>query len=100
MEAVRDDCEHAGEAAEHDAEQPARIALHLAVEPVAAAVHSAMRDAFRKMRHFLMITKGLSEDEAISLMSVAVDFGGTLVVDANWGVHAILKKAIFVGDTM
>ena len=49
-------------------------------------------------RHFLMTTKGLSEDEAISLMSVAVDFGVTQVVDANWGVHAILKKAIFAGD--
>ena len=57
----------------------------------------AMRDAFRKMRHFLMTTKGLSEDETISLMSVAVDFGVTQAVDANWGIHAILKKAIF-GD--
>jgi hypothetical protein len=28
-----------------------------------------MRDAFRKMRHFLMTAKRLSEDEAISLMS-------------------------------
>jgi acetamidase/formamidase len=28
-------------------------------------------------------------------MSVAVDFGVTEVVDANWGIHAILKKAIF-----
>ena len=50
---------------------------------------------FAKMRRFLMTTKGLSEDEAISLMSVAVDFGVTQVVDANWGIHAILKKAIF-----
>ena len=49
------------------------------------------------MRHFLMTAKGLFEDEAISLMSVAVDFGVTQVVDANWGVHAILKKAIFGG---
>jgi len=49
------------------------------------------------MRHFLMTTKGLSEDEAISLMSVAVDFGVTQVVNANWGVHAVLRKAIFTG---
>ena len=41
----------------------------------------------------------LSEDEAISLMSVAVDFGVTQVVDTNWGVHAILKKSIFAGET-
>ena len=64
-----------------------------------SSLDRAMRDAFRKMRHFLMMTKGLSEDEAISLMSVAVDFGVTQVVDANWGVHAILKKAIFAGET-
>jgi acetamidase/formamidase len=63
-----------------------------------SSIELAMRDAFRKMRHFLMTTKGLSEDEAISLMSVAVDFGVTQVVDANWGIHAILKKAIFPAD--
>ena len=50
------------------------------------------------MRQLLMTVKGLSEDEAISLMSVAVDFGVTQVVDGNWGVHAILKKALFTGQ--
>lgn len=60
-----------------------------------SSVDLAMRDAFRKMRRFLMQTRGLSEDEAISLMSVAVDFGVTQVVDGNWGVHATIKKAIF-----
>jgi acetamidase/formamidase len=60
-----------------------------------SSLDGAMRDAFRKMRHFLMTAKGLSEDEAISLMSVAVDFGVTQVVDGNWGVHAVLKKTIF-----
>ncbi|MBS7539607.1 acetamidase/formamidase family protein [Ancylobacter lacus] len=55
----------------------------------------AMRDAFRKVRRFLMTTQGLSEDEAIALMSAAVDFGITQVVDGNWGVHAILRKRLF-----
>lgn len=55
----------------------------------------AMKDAFRKMRRFLMQIKGLSEDEAIALMSAAVDFGVTQVVDGNWGVHAILSKKLF-----
>jgi acetamidase/formamidase len=55
----------------------------------------AMRDAFRKMRHFLMTTRELTEDEAISLMSVAIDFGVTQVVDGNWGVHAIVRKNLF-----
>jgi len=62
-----------------------------------SSVDLAMKDAFRKMRHFLMSTKGLSEDEAISLMSVAVDFGITQVVDGNWGVHAVIKKSLFNG---
>lgn len=57
----------------------------------------AMKDAFRKMRRFLMHIKGLSEDEAIALISAAVDFGVTQVVDGNWGVHAILSKRLFDG---
>lgn len=62
-----------------------------------SSIDLAMRDAFRKMRAFLMNTRGLSEDEAISLMSIAVDFGVTQVVDGNWGIHAILKKSLFAG---
>jgi acetamidase/formamidase len=62
-----------------------------------SSVDHAMRDAFRKMREFLMNTQKLSEDEAISLMSVAVDFGVTQVVDGNWGVHASIRKSIFAG---
>jgi acetamidase/formamidase/AraC-like DNA-binding protein len=57
----------------------------------------AMKDAFRKMRRFLMNVKGLSEDEAIALMSAAIDFGVTQVVDGNWGVHAVLRKSVFDG---
>jgi acetamidase/formamidase len=62
-----------------------------------SSVDLALRDAFRKMRHFLMTTQKLTEDEAISLMSVAVDFGVTQVVDGNWGVHAVVKKSLFAG---
>lgn len=63
-----------------------------------SSIDGAMRDAFRKMRRFLMGPKGLTEDEAISLMSVAVDFGITQVVDGNWGVHGIIEKRVFAGD--
>lgn len=55
----------------------------------------AMRDAFRKLRRFLMTTRHFSEDEAVSLMSVAADFGVTQVVDANWGVHGSIRKDLF-----
>ena len=60
-----------------------------------ASLDLAMKDAFRKMRRFLMTARRLSEDEALSLMSVAVDFGISQVVDGNWGVHAILRKELF-----
>ena len=60
-----------------------------------ASLDRAMRDAFRKLRRFLMTAHGLSEDEAIALMSVAADFGVTQVVDANWGVHGSIRKEVF-----
>ncbi len=63
-----------------------------------SSVDLALRDAYHKMRHFLMQTQGLSEDEAISLMSIAVDFGITQVVDGNWGVHAVIPKRLFPPD--
>ncbi len=58
----------------------------------------AMKDAFRKARRFLMTAQHLSEDEAVSLLSVAVDFGVTQVVDGNWGVHGIIRKRLFAED--
>lgn len=60
-----------------------------------SSIDAAMRDAFRKARRFLMTTRGLSEDEAISLLSVGIDFGVSQVVNGNWGVHAIIRKALF-----
>ena len=60
-----------------------------------SSMESAMRDAFRKTRHYLMTEHQLTEDEAISLMSVAVDFGITQVVDGNIGVHAVIRKSVF-----
>jgi acetamidase/formamidase/AraC-like DNA-binding protein len=60
----------------------------------------AMKDAFRKARRFLMNTRGLSEDEAIALISATVDFGVTQVVDGNWGVHAVLSKRLFATDSV
>lgn len=62
-----------------------------------SSLDPAMKDAFRKVRRFLMSTQGLTEDEAIALMSAAVDFGVTQVVDGNWGVHAIIRKQLFAG---
>lgn len=60
-----------------------------------SSIDAAMRDAFRKARRFLMTAKQLTEDEAISLLSVGVDFGVSQVVNGNFGVHAVIRKALF-----
>jgi acetamidase/formamidase len=60
------------------------------------SIDLAFRNAFRVVRRFLMEAKDLSEDEAITLMSLAVDFGVTQVADGNWGVHAVIRKDLFL----
>ena len=68
----------------------AALLVHLAA--VDGSTSEAERDA---VRHALMDYYDLDEDEAISLMSVGVDFGVTQVADGNWGVHAIIRKSMF-----
>lgn len=60
-----------------------------------STVDLALRHAFRQTRKFLMDRYALREEEALSLMSAAVDFGITQVADGNFGVHAIIKKEMF-----
>ena len=60
-----------------------------------STVDLALRSAFRQTRRFLMDVYALTEDEALSLMSLAVDFGITQVADGNLGVHATIDKAVF-----
>jgi acetamidase/formamidase/AraC-like DNA-binding protein len=62
-----------------------------------SSLSKALRSAFRATRKFLMENWDLTEDEAISLISVGVDFGVTQVADGNWGVHAIIRKKMFTG---
>ena len=65
-----------------------------------SSIDLAMKDAFRKARRFLMQAGGLDEDEAIALISAAVDFGVTQVVDGNWGVHATVSKRLLSGTPL
>lgn len=60
-----------------------------------AELGSAMRLAALEMLDFLVTHKGLSRDDAYSLMSVAADFGVTQVVDQRQGIHASIAKAVF-----
>lgn len=47
---------------------------------------------------FLKEQRGLSVDEAYTLLSVACDFGITQVVDQKQGIHVIIPKSLFVPD--
>lgn len=60
-----------------------------------STIDLALRNAFRQTRRFLMDAFELGEDEALSMMSLAVDFGVTQIADGNLGVHATIPKAAF-----
>lgn len=42
-----------------------------------------------------MAEYNLTEAEAWTIITQGVNFGITQVVDGNWGVHAVVPKAIF-----
>jgi acetamidase/formamidase len=58
----------------------------------------AMKSASLDMLHLLTEHRGLSREDAYSLMSVAADFGVTQVVDGTLGVHARIPRDIFPED--
>jgi acetamidase/formamidase/AraC-like DNA-binding protein len=60
-----------------------------------STLDAAVQNAFRQARRFLMSAYRLTEDEAISLLSIGVDFGVTQVVNGNKGAHAIIRKSLF-----
>ena len=55
----------------------------------------AMRSASLDMLGLLSEHRGLSRNDAYSLMSVAADFGVTQVVDGRQGVHVRIPRNIF-----
>lgn len=58
-----------------------------------------MENAFTQTRKFMMAKWGLSEFEAWTIITQAVNFGVTQLVDGNWGIHAVIPKAVFEGVT-
>jgi acetamidase/formamidase len=55
----------------------------------------AMRNAARDMLGLLTDHRGLSRNDAYSLMSVAADFAVTQVVDGRQGIHVRIPRGIF-----
>src|ERR1041385_8201332 len=61
-------------------------------------LNEATKAALREMIDFLVNEKHLTRDDAYMLSSVATDLDITQLVDGNKGVHAMIPKAIFVGQ--
>ena len=59
-------------------------------------LNRAMKAAARSLLAFLVEQRGLSRDDAYSLISVAGDFGVTQVVDQRQGVHGMIAKSLFI----
>ncbi len=53
----------------------------------ASSLDKAMANAFTQTRKFVMNLYGLTEMEAVSIITQAIDFGVTQLVDGNWGVR-------------
>jgi len=62
-------------------------------------LREAAKLAVREMIDLLVTEKHLTRDDAYQLASVAADFDITQLVDGTKGVHAMIPKAIFVGQT-
>jgi acetamidase/formamidase len=56
----------------------------------------AMKAAARRLLEFLVAQRGLTRDDAYSLISVAADFAVTQVVDIRQGVHGAIAKNLFL----
>lgn len=55
--------------------------------------------AYNKTRDFMMQAFDLTEDQAITAITVAVDFEITQVVDGNFGIHTVIPKWPFSNST-
>jgi acetamidase/formamidase len=58
-------------------------------------LNMAAKMATREMLNFVVETKGVSREDALMLLSAAMDLHVTEIVDITKGVHAMLPKAIF-----
>ncbi|KAK9807208.1 hypothetical protein WJX73_009034 [Symbiochloris irregularis] len=59
----------------------------------------AMTVAYNNTRDFMMRSFDLTEDQAISAITLVVDFEVTQVVDGNWGIHTVIPKWPFTNST-
>ena len=60
----------------------------------ASNVDETMQNVFIQTRKWMMAEFDLTEAEAWTIITQGVDFGITQLVDGNWGMHALIPKAM------
>ncbi|BDA46691.1 probable formamidase C869.04 [Coccomyxa sp. Obi] len=60
-----------------------------------SSLDRAFTVAYNNTRDFIMNAFDLTEDQAITAITVGMDFGVDQVVDGNWGIHCIVPKWMF-----
>lgn len=60
-----------------------------------SSIDKAMVVAYNETRDWMMQSFDMTEDQAITAITIACDFGITQVVDGNFGVHALIPKKVF-----
>ncbi|HLH96267.1 MAG TPA: acetamidase/formamidase family protein [Xanthobacteraceae bacterium] len=58
-------------------------------------LNQAAKIATREMLNFIVETKGIPRDDALMLLSAAMDLHVTEIVDGTKGVHAMIPKSVF-----
>jgi acetamidase/formamidase len=58
-------------------------------------LNQAAKLATREMLNFIVETKGVPRDDALMLLSAAMDLRVTQIVDGTKGVHAMMPKSVF-----
>jgi len=73
---------------------------HYVVTGIDPSLDAAMNQAVRACVSLLESQQGLAPADAYRLASLAVDFNVTQVVNGNKGIHGLIPKALFDGESL
>jgi acetamidase/formamidase len=77
----------------------AETPTHYIAMGIDTSLTQATKLAVRQAIELLVQVKGMSREDAYQLVSVAGDVDVTQLVDGPMGVHVMIPKSIFVGNT-
>jgi hypothetical protein len=63
-----------------------------------SSTDDAVANTYHQARKFVTAMTGLSESNALSLLTVGADIGLTQIVDGNFGAHYVIPKYLLSGN--